>query len=145
MISKLIINGNTITDPRSLVNEFNKKNCSVDADLASKLPATNYNNSFQNFMPPSIPNSFVCDTISIKEIENTIKKIKSKNSSGPDLFNAKFILEFSKHLIQPLHYIYNLSVSSSVYPFLFKTAKVIPIYKKRENILLLEIIVLFCF
>ena len=84
-------------------------------------------------MPPSIPNSFFCDTISITEIENAINKIKSKNSSGSDPFNAKFILEFSKYLVQPLHFIYNRSVSSSVYPSLLKIAKVIPIYKKGEH------------
>jgi len=84
-------------------------------------------------MPPSLQNSFVCDTISCSEIDKIICKLKSKQSSGPDNFNTDFILGFKELLLRPLHYIYNLSINSSTFPTQLKHAKIIPIHKKGDH------------
>ena len=56
-----------------------------------------------------------------------------KNSPGYDEVTAKF-LQISEDLIAiPLCVIFNMSMSSGVYPDKLKIAKVIPIYKKGSK------------
>ena len=44
---------------------------------------------------------------------------------------ASLIKEVSEGIIQPLVYIYNLSIETGIFPDNLKIAKVIPAYKKR--------------
>ncbi len=132
-ILKLSINGNAITDSKVMSEELNNYFCGVGAELAKNLALPKLNLDFKHFLPPSKLNSFVCDSISCKEIKNTIERLKSKKSCGPDSINANFILEFNECLVQPLHHIFNLSITSGIFPSLLKIAKVLPVYKKGDR------------
>ena len=132
-IPKLVINNKIITEDKEMTNEFNQYFSQVGVNLASKLPPVSSTHGFKRFLPPSVSNSFVCDSISYTEIQNTIKNLKSKNSSGSDMLNAKLIQEFCQYFIGPLHYIFNLSIQSGVFPSLLKIAKILPIYKKGDH------------
>jgi len=129
-ISKLTVDGNDISDPIKMSEEFNKYFCNVGADLANNLQSSKQNSHYTKFLPPSRLNTFACESISHSEIQNTISKLKSKKSCGPDRFNAKFIQDYEDCIIPQLHYIYNLSVNTGIFPSLLKIAKILPIYKK---------------
>jgi len=107
--------------------------CGVGAELAKNIMPFKPNMDFKYFLPPSRSNSFVCESISCKEIQNMIVKLKSKKSCGPDSLNANLIYEFNNYLIQPLHHIFNLSITSGVFPSMLKIAKVLPVYKKGDH------------
>ena len=60
-IAKIVANGNVITDPSSMADEFNKYFSNIGSKLACNLQPTTTN--FKHFLPPSIMASFYCDNI----------------------------------------------------------------------------------
>ena len=66
------------------------------------------------------------------EIKNAISKLKNSNSSGHDEITVKFVKLSAPILIPALEKIFNLSITSGIYPSQLKIAKVIPIFKKGD-------------
>jgi len=132
-VPKIIVNGIAITNSDCISKEFNSYFCNVGSDLASKLPPIDSNCHYSKFLTPSISNSFVCDLISVQEIQNKLFKYKSKSSCGPDSLNGKLIFEFESVLLLPLQYIYNLSLEHSIFPQQLKIAKILPLHKKGDK------------
>jgi len=116
-----------------IAENFNHFFCNIGQTLASKLPSTNLFRSFDEYLPPSKLNSFVVDSITPVEIYNAICKLKTKNCACPDVFNSQLIFDFAAALIPPLSFIYNLSLSTGIFPSSFKIAKTIPIFKKGTH------------
>src|SRR6266516_5294524 len=116
-----------------MADHLNTYFCGVGANLASKLPAMSLSSDFVDFLSPSISNSFVCDPISHKEICNALDKFSAKSSVGLEVFKAKIILEVAFSLLPAICYIFNLSLTSGIFPSALKIAKVIPIYKKGSH------------
>ena len=71
--------------------------------------------------------------ISQDEIKGAIKKLKNSNSSGDDEITSSFVKLSAPVLIPALHIIFNLSLTSGVYPHKLKIAKVVPIHKKGDS------------
>ena len=71
--------------------------------------------------------------INQKEIRDAINNIKSSNSSGPDEITSSFVKISAPILIPALDRIFNLSISTGVYPDKLKVAKVVPIHKKGDS------------
>ncbi len=132
-IVKLIVNGNTISDATEMANEFNNYFCNVGKNLAKNLPVTNLNNQFLDFLPPSISNSFVCDTVTEMEVYNSIIKFAAKRTAGPDLISAKLLLDGVAMVVPILCHLFNVSLQAGVFPSDLKIAKVIPIFKKGAH------------
>ena len=132
-ISKLQTDNDVITDAGEIASLFNNYFCNVGKNLATNLPHSSSTNNFNSFLPPPIQNSFVCEYITHLEIFNSIAKLATKNSSGPDDFKAKFIIQYQTQLIPLLCYIFNLSINSGIFPSALKIAKTVPIYKKGPH------------
>ena len=69
----------------------------------------------------------------VTEIINTVRNLKNTNSTGHDEFSNKFIKLSLPILAPALERIFNLSLSSGIYPNKLKIAKVIPIFKKGNS------------
>ena len=129
-VSKLNINGKTINNSHDISNAFNKFFCEIGPELASKIDV---NNIFYNYMPSKIKDSIFLHIITLNEVKKEISKLDPKKSPGYDDVTAKF-LQISEDLIAtPLCQIFNMSMSSGIYPDKLKIAKVIPIYKKGSK------------
>jgi len=76
---------------------------------------------------------FCFQQVSIEHTEKIIKKMKSSNSSGPDGISSKMLKMVSTEVAPALSVLINSSLTSGVYPELFKQAKVIPLYKKKGS------------
>jgi len=72
-------------------------------------------------------------SISTKEIENLIKSLKPKNSSGYDGIFTKLIQISSPFISSPLAHICNKSLSSGIFPEHLKYAIVKPLFKKGDK------------
>jgi hypothetical protein len=66
-------------------------------------------------------------------VENIIKSLKPKNSSGYDGISTKLLKEGSAFFISPLTYIYNKSISSGIIQDRLKYAIVKPLHKKGDR------------
>ena len=75
--------------------------------------------------------------MTISEIKRIVLSLKPKNSSGQDGFPAKLLRVLPEQVLKTLAYIFNHSFVTGKCIEAFKKAKVIPIYKK-ENPLLLQ-------
>ena len=62
--------------------------------------------------------------------------MKSNKTPGYDSINANVIKKIYEELKTPLMHIFNLSLSTGIFPYKLKTAKVSPIFKNGEKDLL---------
>jgi hypothetical protein len=72
-------------------------------------------------------------TTSTREIENIIKSLKPKNSSGYDGISTKLMKMFSPFFSSPLAHIRNKSLSSGIFPDRLKYAVVKSLFKKGDK------------
>jgi len=129
-VKKLTLDDDTVLDKEvSIAESFNNYFCNIGSDLASKLPNVD-NDKFKRYLPPSLSNSFVCNEITLAELDNVISTLKNKKSCGPDQFSSFIIKSSKQFILNPLLYIFNLSFSKGVFPDKLKSARVIPLYKK---------------
>ncbi len=67
------------------------------------------------------------------EILKIIGKLKNKYSAGLDEFPDCLLKTCAPAIIHPLTYIFNASLCSGIFPHIFKTAKMKPLFKKRQR------------
>ncbi|PNF31115.1 hypothetical protein B7P43_G15693 [Cryptotermes secundus] len=68
--------------------------------------------------------------ITKSEISGVISLLKNKGSCGYDGISNKFIRLCSKQITKPLMHIFNLSLTTGIYPDRLKYANIIPCFKK---------------
>lgn len=61
---------------------------------------------------------------------SVLSSFKNSRAPGPDGFSVSFFKEFASDLCNPLYRILSFSLSSGKLPSCWKTAAVVPIYKK---------------
>ena len=124
-------NGSKLTDPQSISETLNNFFSEIGGKLANKF-SDNNNSDFKKYLGAPVPDSMVLSNTSQVEILEIIKSLKNTNSTGYDDFSTKFI-KLAAPLIAPfLEKLFNLALSSGVYPDNLKIAKVIPIFKKGD-------------
>ena len=62
-----------------------------------------------------------------------LKKIKSKDSCGIDGISSRVLKSLPSNFIEALTNIFNHSMSEGYFPSHFKSAKIVPIYKKKGS------------
>ena len=81
-ISKIIsLEGRTVTDPRTIANNFNSFFCSVPAEVQSEVPFSY--KSFSEYLPPPNQDSFFISSCTKQEIIEIISSFKPKKLAGP--------------------------------------------------------------
>jgi hypothetical protein len=69
-------------------------------------------------------------TITRKKIEEKIDSLKSESAPGPDGIHPKLLKEMKKSVSTPLQIIFRKSLDSGMVPADWRTARVVPIFKK---------------
>ena len=120
-----------LTDNKSIANAFNNYFINVGPALAQSIDAT----GLDLFHPPNIdlPHSFNLTPTSPIEIMTIIDKLKPKTSTGHDDISPKLIKSNEAIISELLCHISNLSFITGKFPDHLKLAKVIPIYKCKDN------------
>jgi hypothetical protein len=75
-------------------------------------------------------------TLSVNEILRALKKINVNKGSGPDNISPVLLKNCAKVLSKPLHHLFNLSLSTRVFPDRWKISHLTPIHKNgsRNNV-----------
>ena len=76
---------------------------------------------------------FSIKPVTIKQVLKAIKCLKNKTSSGIDFISPKLLKQTADIIAAPLTFIINNSIEEGVFPQSWKTAKVIPIFKKKGS------------
>ena len=124
--------GNKITDPKEIANNFNDFFTNIGNKLADKItpPDNNYvsplkskNQQSSIFLNPTNP----------EEIIKIVKKLKDSNSSGIDNISTKLLKSIIDEISPVLSHIFNRSILLGIVPSQLKIAKVNPIFKANDN------------
>ncbi|CAG4958615.1 unnamed protein product [Colias eurytheme] len=67
--------------------------------------------------------------ISKSEIQNAVRRLKPRSSAGPDGIPPYLIKDCISVFLQPLHFLFNMSLSSDTYPNEWKKSRITPIPK----------------
>ena len=127
-------NETNIEAPCDIANAFCSYFTNIGPNLANNMttPDNNYNHYLRNKRREN-PNSIFLFPTDANEIYKTIISLKPKKSSGYDNLNTKMLKNLEEELAFPLSLLINRSFSEGVVPDLLKIAKVIPVYKSKEN------------
>ena len=128
----LIVNNKSITNTNEIAETFNKFFCEIGSKLASKFSSQD-DNLFKRYLKNPANQSMFLYKTNVKEISDTINRLKDTYSSGHDEFSSKFIKLSAPLLAPALEKIFNLAMSTGTYPDDLKIAKVIPIFKKGST------------
>lgn len=71
----------------------------------------------------------ITDTELIKEINN----LKNKVKGGKDCISSDLVKKYKEYLIKPLSHLVNVVFSTGIFPEIFKTATIIPLYKQGDK------------
>ena len=127
----MIVNGFLISDDAEIANQFNRYFTSVAEDLVNNIPTTE--SYFKKYLSePNVKLIFIKPTTPDK-IQNIISSIKPKLSCRIENIPSKVIKYSPKTILKALSHVFNLSLAQGTFISSFKTAKVIPIYKKGDS------------
>ena len=125
------IDNTTTTNRTKIADGFCKYFSEIGPKTASNIPTSN--KAFHEFLNTPNAKSIFLSPTDPDEIRRIIMQIKPKSSSGPDSISSKLIKTLSTSLCLPICIVVNKSIASGTVPRNMKLAKVIPIYKAKEQ------------
>ena len=137
----LMIDNEICNEQNILVNELNKYFTHVADEILNELsevlPAEQYQPpmALYNFINNKLPHGvyFSIPEVDEASIETALNKLNTNKATGTDEIGANFIKLASPVLARHLCRIINISISSGVFPSLWKHAKVFPIFKSGNK------------
>jgi hypothetical protein len=127
-IDKIDKDGQILTDPLDIANEFNDFFTSVGVKIAESIEPTSVKP--EEFMPllDNIQNLDLGTTSQV-HICDIIKSLKTKNSCDTDGLSTKLLQKLATEISWPLAHIFRLSLNSGVFPARLKCSRTVPIFK----------------
>lgn len=130
-IQKILVNGNQTTEPHEIANCFNNFFASAGKNVANNLPPSS--TPPESFLPQKNHPEFRYGLTSPLEICDLLKAFdpkKSNDTSNISMYLLKFVaMEISK----PLSHLFNLSLTTGVFPDKLKLSRVVPIFKSGKT------------
>ena len=128
--NNLKINKKSITDEKIIADKFNEFFINIGSNLAAKIPPSNVN--FDSYLP------HLCTTLAEKSVtEEELKRaffsLRPNKTLGYDNINVNVVKKIYEELKTPLMRIFNLSLSTGIFPDKLKITKVSPIFKNGEK------------
>ena len=114
-INHLNVRDIKITEPQDISNAVNKFFSEIGENLATNF-ANQDNDEYKKYLGPPAPQSIFLHKITETEILDTIKTLKKSNSSGHDDITSKFVKISAPILTPALVEIFNLALSTGIYP-----------------------------
>ena len=125
-------NGDTITNPYDIANTLNK-------NFASKAKTTKksikYSHKhFSDYLSKESDSTIFLQSTDKEEIANIISSLNSGKASGPNSIPYRILFILKNEISKQLADLFNLSFMTGVFPSVFKTAKVVPVFKKDSKL-----------
>ena len=122
-----------------VANEFNKFFTSIGQNTIHKIQSLanecNYDLTQPSFVPKCYPLSqqFIFRTVQCGEIEQIVNSMPTGKAPGIDKISLHVIKDCLPAILPTLTSIISNSLISGVFPFVWKTAEVIPIHKQSDH------------
>ena len=128
-VKSLMVNGSEITDKQEMADEFGKYFTNIGASIKEDVAKKSRRHLLKSFIDNrGEGHSFSFEKCTAKEIESTVKGLKS-NSAGIDGLNLRAVNAILVYILPCLTDLINLSLQTGEFPSGLKLAKVIPLYK----------------
>jgi hypothetical protein len=128
-ITKLLHDGQMLSDKMAISNAMNKFFCTIGENLQEKIH--NINPSlYKTYLHNPTVNSFYLSPLTETEISSELKKINPRKAVGIDNIGGKILHLCPDIFAQNLFKIFNKHISNGNYPDELKIAKVIALFKK---------------
>ena len=133
IISYITINGVKTYDANKIANEFGQYYATMGADLARKIPESKKKvQEYVHFIPRTL-NSLAVGRVEYTDIEEIFSALPAKMSSGHDGISNQFLKQLNSSISYPLSIIFNQSLSNGVFPEKVKLAEIVPLFKGKEE------------
>ena len=134
VISSLDVNGTKITEKNQIANEFASFFSSIGVEYVKKInQSPGFDLSYYLDKMSANNNSIFLHVVTNTEVENIIKNLKPKGSSGYDGISNKLLKEIYVPIIKPLCEIFNKSLTEECFPERMKSADVVPLHKNKSK------------
>ena len=129
----ITVKNREIFEKKEIAESFISYFVNIGPNLAAFIPESK--TSFQNYIHYNGP---CLSTINLTdlELENAFVSLKTNKSSGYDEISADVVKRVSDEIFVILKHIFNISLAKGVFPDKLKIARVTPIFKKENNIIL---------
>lgn len=134
-INEIKINGNLITNSQDICNGFNNFFTNIGPNLASSIKPKE-NIQYSSYLKKVISSSFSFELVDEEDIVKTINSLKTKESTGHDGISTKILKTIGPYIIRSLTLILNQSLVTGTFPDNLKIAKVVPLYKKEDALIM---------
>ena len=115
------------TGAKSIADGFNDFFSSIGSKIAENIP--NCESNFKDFLGEKKTTKFNFGIVTKKNLMYALNKLKSKKSCGEDNVSIFLIKEVINEIIDPLVYLFNLSLKTGFIPQNYKIARVVPVFK----------------
>ena len=131
--SSLKVNSLQVTDKKEIANEFNKYFTSVGPTFANAIPITN--KTYQFYLNKVITSTFSFSLTDSETVSKIIDEFAPKTSTGIDGLSMKLLKQIKPHICDSIKLVINQSLTTGIFPDIFKIAKVLPLFKKEDPLL----------
>ncbi len=129
-IDKIVYENVVHENSHDIANAINKYFCSVGECLSNSILSTK--SCFTDYLDSPLPNSIFVEDITCYELSKYISELQVGKACGDDGLSVQLIKDNQQYLLNPLVYIFNMSLSTGIVPTKMKLAKVIPLYKDGD-------------
>ena len=130
---KFLINNKLVKNKQCIADSFNRLFVNTGSNLVKNIPDTSVDPN--SYISMNISKSMFLIPPDVNEVE-TIIMLLSNAAPGYDDIPASVLKSCSHVFIEPLVHILDLSFSQGVFPMELKIAKVVPLHKSEDKMLL---------
>ena len=112
---------------------FNKFFTNIRITLANAIKQKCRQSQSPGNPPPGVNSTFKFQEIQITSVLKNLSKLKTNKSTGLDRITARLLKDAAVVIAPSLTQIFNLSLSSSTFPQIWKNGRVTPIFKSGER------------
>ena len=128
----IAVNNETITNPSDIASTFNNYFVKVAIDIQFSIRFSK--KKYFDHLPALNIESFFITPMDSTEVSNIISPLNQNKSDVPNSIPIKILKLLNKDISDQLTILFNQSFSSGTFPSIFKTSKIIPIYKKGSKL-----------
>lgn len=129
--------GNLTTSPPKMASIQNNYYITKVEKIRNALPSigdpTKTLKDVMNHRARPRTKSLILECATQQEIDAIIKTMKPSKVTGIDHINTNTIKLLRPLLLEPITHIINLSLQSNTFPSVYKTAKIVPLYKGKGS------------
>jgi hypothetical protein len=119
----------TKNDPITASNTFNNFFTNIAKNITNKSPTLKKYHKIKNISF----NEIFSNTIESSDILITLNSLKDDTAAGLDGVTVKILKHIGKYIVDPLAFIYNLSLKQCIFPDKLKIADIKPIFKSGDK------------